>query len=261
MSIKSRVFPLSFLILTLNVAFCWAQEEPTIEIPAFHFSEPLPAFSVGGYIDVAVTLAELVRAGGPDGLQARIFRGSRRNLESRSQSLMGDGCVFYRAGIFSLGQSAKGLQVLTTIHGPAYTLNRGWLSFDEPNVGGDQYFVVVIEKRTAAKDYLRIRPEDVSRYFAKGLEFVVKSNLRLSPEDEKKLFTEGRERLAETVTVANREIPLDGQVKSRCRSFSMIQTTGTAYLWNDPCPGSIVAQAAAPIGSMSLAFAALSALR
>jgi type IV secretory pathway VirD2 relaxase len=127
-------------------------------------------------------------------------------------------------------------------------------------VGGDQYFVVVIERRTAAKDYLKIRPEDISRYFGKGLEFVVKSNRRPTREEEKELFAAGRESLAETVRVANRLMTPEA-VNSRCRSFSMIQTT--AYLWNDPCLGTLVAQAseATAIEPRALTSTTLGALR
>jgi|GEM_PF-7104412 len=264
MSIKSRVLPLFLLILTLDVSFCWAQEEPTIEIPAFHFTETLPTFAVGGNVDFAINPADLVRAGGPDSLQARVFRGSLGSLKDRRPSSSGDGCLFYRAAIYSVGQSPKGLQLLTGVQGPPITLITKWLSRDEPAVGGDQYFVVVIEKRTVARDTLKIRPEDVSRYFARGLQFVVKSNRRPSLEEERELVASGRESMAETVAAANRESPRTGSVpvKSRCLTFSVIQTTGIAYLSHDPCPGTLWAQApaATPGESNALIFATLGAL-
>ncbi|MFY9820661.1 MAG: hypothetical protein WAM82_04715 [Thermoanaerobaculia bacterium] len=243
MSGKNRVFLLTALIVALDIPLCRAQEEPAIEIPAIGFQDVLPVFFVGSFLDFTVPLADLVRTGSPDLLQARVFRGSRSYLEERRQFPMEDGCIFYRAGIFSLGQSVKGLQVLNSPRGSALTVNTGWLSRDQPDVGGDQYFVVVIEKRTIVKDYIKLRPEDVSRYFARGLEFVVKSNRRPTREEEKELFAAGRTGQAETTAVAEREDANTGEVKTRCRWFSTIQTTGTAYLRSEPCSGGVVAQA------------------
>ena len=232
---------LSCLLLgVLPGTICVAQEEPPIKIPSLTYTVILPDFLVGAAIDVHLDPQSIENAGGTDSLQARIIRGSMRDLKTKVRFLTRDGCLFYRSHIYSLGRSAIGVKVLTAEGGPDLTLTPGWLSHDPDTVGANQSFVMIIEEKGAANDILKIRPQDAPRYFDTGLEFIVKSNRRLQPKEERELIQRGQEGLAATTAAAEATRtggaaggPTPGH--GRCLTFSRI-STGTAFLTTGPCP-------------------------
>jgi hypothetical protein len=248
METKNRTALCCLLLFMLQRTICPAQQEPPIEIPSISFGANmvLPGFPIGRGIDISVDSRDLQRAGGVGQLHGRVFRGSMQDLKTRFRYLTGDGCLLYLAGIYPVGKSARGIKILVAEGGPALTLTIDWLSRARENAGGNQSFVLVLEKKSAARGLLKIwplkiRPQDAESYFSNGLEFIVKSNRLLQRDEERRLLELHERNLAESMEVAKAVTGSRTGSHTGCRTYSKIEIAGSAFLMSDSCPEDVFA--------------------
>ena len=188
---------------------------PDVEILDAQFHE----YSVNEPFIVNLNKEMLLKAGGIDNLRFRLFAGSFEDLKKGKGAVTRDDCILFYSVTYKPKQYNGGVQF-------PVTFSTKWLGLDDNKEIKSQAYVLVLEEKNASVDdgILKLHPEQVSSYFSKGYQFIVKIPENLNADLRGDIVKYKKSRM-KNVRVELTALASNQQVVDECGSFVTLMST------------------------------------